>query len=134
MSVANISGVINLMKDISSIKYGYSVNPNIYTIDSSNKLTKLNPSSLMSTMYSSNMSMSISSFSSVFNQMTDDIDKLNSQYDIVTQMIFELGMYSKYNNIANKMRKVLKLFIPNIEIDMANHIISVDGTIITDEI
>ena len=71
------------MKDISSIKYGYSVTPNIYTIDSSKKLAKLNPSSLISTMYSSNMSMSISSFSSVFNQMTDDIDKLNSQYDIL---------------------------------------------------
>ena len=73
----------SIMKDISSIKYGYSVTPNIYTIDSSKKLAKLNPSSLMSTMYSSNMSMSISSFSSVFNQMTDDIDKLNSQYDIL---------------------------------------------------
>ena len=73
----------SIMKDISSIKYGYSVNPNIYTIDSSKKLAKLNPSSLMSTMYSSNMSMSISSFSSVFTQMTDDIDKLNSQYDIL---------------------------------------------------
>ena len=73
----------SIMKDISSIKYGYSVTPNIYTIDSSKKLAKLNPSSLISTMYSSNMSMSISSFSSVFNQMTDDIDKLNSQYDIL---------------------------------------------------
>ena len=73
----------SIMKDISSIKYGYSVTPNIYTIDSSKKLAKLNPSSLMSTMYSSNMSMSISSFSSVFTQMTDDIDKLNSQYDIL---------------------------------------------------
>ena len=73
----------SIMKDISSIKYGYSVTPNIYTIDSSKKLAKLNPSSLISTMYSSNMSMSISSFSSVFTQMTDDIDKLNSQYDIL---------------------------------------------------
>ena len=73
----------SIMKDISSIKYGYSVTPNIYTIDSSKKLAKLNPSSLMSTMYSSNMSMSISAFSSVFTQMTDDIDKLNSQYDIL---------------------------------------------------
>lgn len=78
----------------------------------------------------------------IYHLLTTDLKKtqsiylkqLNSQYDIVTQMIFELGMYSKYNNIANKMRKVLKLFIPNIEIDMANHIISVDGTIITDEI
>lgn len=85
----------SIMKDISSIKYGYSVNPNIYTIDSSNKLTKLNPSSLMSTMYSSNMSMSISSFSSVFTQMIDDMDKLNGQYDVL-----EGKWPSKYNEMV----------------------------------
>ena len=85
----------SIMKDISSIKYGYSVSPNIYTIDSSNKLTKLNPSSLMSTMYSSNMSMSISSFSSVFTQMIDDMDKLNSQYDVL-----EGKWPSKYNEMV----------------------------------
>ena len=73
----------SIMKDISSIKYSYSVSPNIYTIDVNNKLTKLNPSSLMSTMYSSSMTMSISAFSSVFTQMIDDIDKLNSQYDVL---------------------------------------------------
>ena len=72
----------SILKDISNIKYSYSVNPIIYT-KNNNKLNKLNPSSLMSTMYSSNMSMSISSFSSVFTQMIDDIDKLNSQYDIL---------------------------------------------------
>lgn len=85
----------SIMKDISSIKYGYSVNPNIYSIDSSNKLTKLNPSSLMSTMYSSNMSMSISSFSSVFTQMIDDMDKLNGQYDVL-----EGNWPSKYNEMV----------------------------------
>ena len=72
----------SILKDISNIKYSYSVNPIIYT-KNNNKLNKLNPSSLMSTMYSSNMSMSISSFSSVFTQMIDDTDKLNSQYDIL---------------------------------------------------
>ncbi len=73
----------SIMNDISSIKYGYSISPNIYTIDVNDKLTKLNPSSLMSTMYSSSMSMSVSAFSSVFTQMIDDTDKLNSQYDIL---------------------------------------------------
>ncbi len=72
----------SILKDISNIKYSYSVNPIIYT-KNNGKLNKLNPSSLMSTMYSSNMSMSISSFSSVFTQMIDDTDKLNSQYDIL---------------------------------------------------
>lgn len=73
----------SIMKDIASIKYGYSISPNIYTIDTNDKLTKLNPSSLMSTMYSSSMSMSVSAFSSVFTQMVDDTDKLNSQYDVL---------------------------------------------------
>ena len=85
----------SIMKDISSIKYGYSVSPNIYTIDSSNKLTKLNPSSLMSTMYSSNMSMSVSAFSSVFTQMIDDQEKLDSQYDVL-----EGKWPSKYNEMV----------------------------------
>lgn len=73
----------SIINDISSIKYGYSISPNIYTIDVNEKLTKLNPSSLMSTMYSSSMSMSVSAFSSVFTQMIDDTDKLNSQYDVL---------------------------------------------------
>lgn len=73
----------SIMKDIASIKYGYSISPNIYTIDSNDKLTKLNPSSLMSTMYSSSMTMSVSAFSSVFTQMVDDTEKLNSQYDVL---------------------------------------------------
>ena len=84
----------SILKDISNIKYSYSVNPIIYT-KKDNKLNKLNPSSLMSTMYSSNMSMSISSFSSVFTQMIDDTDKLNSQYDILK------GKWpSKYNEMV----------------------------------
>lgn len=73
----------SIMKDIASIKYGYSISPNIYTIDTNNKLTKLNPSSLMSTMYSSSMTMSVSAFSSVFTQMVDDMEKLNNQYDVL---------------------------------------------------
>lgn len=62
------------------------------------------------------------------------LKQLNSSYDIVTQMIFELGMYSKYNDIANKMRNILKLIIPNINIDMLNHTITIDDITITDEI
>ena len=73
----------SIMKDIASIKYGYSISPNIYTIDTNDKLTKLNPSSLMSTMYSSSMTMSVSAFSSVFTQMVDDTEKLNNQYDVL---------------------------------------------------
>ena len=70
--------------DISSIKYSYSVDPMIYTIDSSKKLSKLNPSNLFSSMYgSSAMMSSYSSMASVFSQMIDDKETLEDQYDVL---------------------------------------------------
>ena len=71
-------------KDISTIKYAYSVDPNIYTIDKANKLAKLNPSSLFNSMFgSSNMLSSYSSYASIFSQMIDDKETLNDSYDIL---------------------------------------------------
>ena len=59
-------------KDLTSIKYSYSVDPLIYTIDSTNKLSKLNPSNLFKSMYGdSNLMGSYSSFASIFSQMID---------------------------------------------------------------
>ena len=69
-------------KDISTIKYSYSVEPNIYTIDSTEKIVKLNPSSFAEKYGASSMMMS-SSFSSVFTQMIDNPDKLNESYDVL---------------------------------------------------
>ena len=72
-----------LKDDISSVKYSYNVTPNIYTLDSKNKVSKLNPSSLMTSMYSSSVASTYQSFSSVFNEMIDNMDKLESQYDVL---------------------------------------------------
>lgn len=72
-----------LKDDISSVKYSYNVTPNIYALDSKNKISKLNPSSLMTTMYSSSVASTYQSFSSVFNEMIDNMDKLESQYDVL---------------------------------------------------
>ena len=69
--------------DISSIGYSYSVEPYIYTIDSTNKLSKLNPSTLFSTVYGSTITTSFSSFASIFSQMTTDQDVLDEQYDVL---------------------------------------------------
>ena len=69
--------------DISTIKYAYSVDPLIYTIDASGELAKLNPSNLFSSIYSSNVMSSYSSFGSIFSQMIDNKDTLNSQYDVL---------------------------------------------------
>ena len=70
-------------KDISTVKYAYSVEPNIYTIDATKKLAKINPSNLFSSMFNSNMMSSYSSFSSVYSQMIDNYDLLNQSYDIL---------------------------------------------------
>ena len=68
--------------DISSIKYSYSIEPSIYSIDATKKIAKLNPSNLFSsTMGSSGMMSSFSS--SVFSQMIDDKETLNNSYDVL---------------------------------------------------
>ena len=75
-------------KDVSQIKYSYSVSPNIYTIDTANDLVKLYPSSLWGMLYSNGASSFMSSFSSanggmIFAEMTDDLDSIKDQYDVL---------------------------------------------------
>ena len=73
--------------DVAHINYAYSVRPTIYTIDAADNLSKLNPSSLMSTMYSSQATSFMSSFSmggnSVFSEMPQNIDSYKEQYDVL---------------------------------------------------
>ena len=70
--------------DISTIKYSYSVDPNIYTIDKVNNLAKLNPSNLFSSMFgASNMLSTYSTYASIYSQMIDDENTLNDSYDIL---------------------------------------------------
>ena len=71
-------------KDISTIKYNYSIDPLIYTIDTTNKITKLNPSNLFNSMMGSNSLMSsYSNMASIYTQMIDNQETLNEQYDIL---------------------------------------------------
>ena len=73
--------------DVTHINYAYSIRPLIYTIDAADNLAKLNPSSLMSTMYSSQASSFMSSFSmggnSVFSEMSDNTSSYKDQYDVL---------------------------------------------------
>ena len=68
--------------DVSEITYSYSVKPNIYTIDASNKLAKLNPSNTFSSFMGGNNLMS--QYSSIYSEMLSDINTLNEQYDILS--------------------------------------------------
>ena len=66
--------------DLSSVKYSYSVEPMIYTIDATKEIVKLNPSNLFNSPYGSSMGMS---FGSTYSQMTEDYETLNNSYDIL---------------------------------------------------
>ena len=71
-------------KDLSSVKYGYSVEPNIYGIDVNNKVTKLSPNNLFtSSMGSSFGSGMMSTYTSVYSQMMDNKETITNSYDIL---------------------------------------------------
>lgn len=72
-----------IKNDVSTIKYSYSIDPPIYTIDSTKKLSKLNPSNLFSSIYSNSIMNSFSTFGSIYSQMIDNYDTLNDQYDVL---------------------------------------------------
>ena len=60
--------------------------------------------------------------------------KIKDNYEAITTMIFDYGQYSRYRDIANKMRDVLSLILPQVNIDMTQKVISVNGITITSEI
>ena len=67
--------------DLSNIQYFYSVDPNIYTVDASQKLAKVNPSNLFSSMMGFNSLMgSYSSMASIFSQMVDNRTEIQDDY------------------------------------------------------
>ena len=70
-------------KDISTIKYNYSVDPLIYTVDASKKIAKLNPSTMFSNMMGSSMLNSYSAFGSIYSQMINNQKVLDEQYDVL---------------------------------------------------
>ena len=71
-----------IKNDLAATKYSYSVNPNIYAIDATEKLVKLNPSNL----FKSTMSMSspmMNSFTSIYSQMIDNKEIIDKSYDVI---------------------------------------------------
>ncbi len=72
-------------QDIANISYSYSIDPNIYTVDATKKLAKINPNSIFSKMLGNNSIMqSYSSMTSVFSQMVDDISDVQEDYEVVS--------------------------------------------------
>lgn len=60
--------------------------------------------------------------------------KIENSYDALVTMIFEYGKFDRYRDVANKMREVLPLVLPQVEIDMPNKIIRINGITMTAEI
>ncbi|MBQ0035927.1 MAG: ABC transporter ATP-binding protein/permease [Firmicutes bacterium] len=72
--------------DVQQIRYTYSISPWIYTYDATDELVRLNPSTVLSSMYSSNSISLMSSFSStsgIFSEINDDLDSIKEQYDVL---------------------------------------------------
>ena len=65
--------------DITSIKYGYSISPIIYT-KYNKKLLKLNPNALFSSFGSGGI---YSSYSNIYTEMIENIDMLKEQFDVL---------------------------------------------------
>ena len=121
-------------RDISTIKYGYSVEPLIYGIDSTEKVVKLSPSDLFSSSFGMGM---MSNYASVYSQMIDDEETINSSYDILAGrlpenydemiivlsernsisdlLVYSLGLRSseELNNIVTKVMSGEKVDINN---------------------
>lgn len=73
-------------KMVSNVQYTYNVTPVIYTKDSTNKLAQLNPSTLLSALGGDSVMSSSSLLSSnmtLFKEMIDDREMLESQYDVL---------------------------------------------------
>ncbi len=73
-----------IKNDVSNIQYSYSVDPNIYTIDATNKLVRINPSNLFSKMMGdSSILSSYSKMTSIFSEMVDNRDEIMQDYDVL---------------------------------------------------
>lgn len=68
---------------VSMIEYGYNVKPLIYTMNDKEQLAQVNPSNFMSSLMGSSSSMMDAMSSSIFNEMYDDRETLESQYDVL---------------------------------------------------
>ena len=127
--------------DVTFIDYRYSIRPIIYTIDAADNVAKLNPSSLQSSMYSSqaNSFMSTLSFggNSVFNEMSENYESFKDQYDVLAgrwpekydelllvlsepNSISDLLVYSLGLRDTNELRSIINSVMSGEEVSVNN--------------
>ena len=72
-----------IKNDLAAIKNTYSISPLIYTVDSTKKIAKLNPSDFINSFYGNGLMKGLTNYSSIFNQMVDNTDMLNESFDVI---------------------------------------------------
>ena len=73
-------------ENVSLVRYQYSVVPMIYTIDSKEEITQLNPSTMLSSLSGGNSAstmMMSGAGGSVFNEMIENHKEMKDEYDIL---------------------------------------------------
>ena len=73
----------DIKNDLATIKNTYSVSPLIYTVDSTKKLAKINPSDFISSFYGNGMMKSFSNYTSIFTQIINNTDMLDESYEVI---------------------------------------------------
>ncbi|MBR3228434.1 MAG: ABC transporter permease, partial [Erysipelotrichaceae bacterium] len=74
--------------DVTNVSYSYTVSPVIYTVDTTGKLVKINPNSMLSSFTSGSVSSLMTSAYSaygfgVFTEMTDDMEMVTDNYELL---------------------------------------------------
>ncbi|MCR4581297.1 MAG: ABC transporter ATP-binding protein/permease [Bacilli bacterium] len=72
----------NLKEDVANVSYKYQIDPIIYTHDSTKELAQLNPSTMMSGMYSANVMSSVGSMTSAFQPLYNE-EVVKEKYDLL---------------------------------------------------
>ena len=60
--------------------------------------------------------------------------EIESSYDFIKTVLFQMAIYKEYSNITQVIKDGLLFFIPKLEIDYKNKELIVDDIIITEEI
>ena len=127
---------------VTYVNYTYSISPTIYGYDTADRLCKLNPSSLWSTLYSNSATSFMSSMSrggnSIFTEMNDDKESYIDQYDLLAgkwpenydemiivlsepNSISDLLLYSLGLRDNNELKNIINTVMANEEVDVKHN-------------
>ncbi len=108
------SGESGIEQYINGIQYGYGVTPKIYRLGDDGSILRVNPGTVMETLYGadySQMSQSYSSYSganssAVWSEILDNRDFVKSQYDVLAGEWPEKDDYTKLVIVVDKNNEI----------------------------